>query len=197
MQYYTLQVKFWFNKIKIKNSHFRYLTVDFRYTTSITSGSQPWTIISGLRIRFLSSNYVITSGLQHLAHNIRFPTTDLFPVSNYGITSGSQSTDYNFRYSIIIKYYTSTQHLPSIQTFLEPKFNMTTNPWKYTKIINILPFISTVLQLFYKPAVCLTGKYDWTKINKMTYLSGNQAYPVIIPCPVFDNYELSPTIYSM
>jgi hypothetical protein len=26
------------------------------------------------------------------------------------------------------------------------KFNMTTNHWKYTKIINILPFISTELQ---------------------------------------------------
>jgi hypothetical protein len=42
-------------KIKIKNSHFRYSTVDFRYTTSITSGSQPWTITSGLRIRFSTS----------------------------------------------------------------------------------------------------------------------------------------------
>ena len=31
----------------------------------------------------------------------------------------------------------------------------------------------------------------------MTYLSGNKTYPVIIPCPVFDNFELSPTIYSM
>jgi hypothetical protein len=39
------------------------------------------------------------------AHNIRFPTTDLLPVNN-GITSG----------------------VPFIQTFLEPKFNMTTNP---------------------------------------------------------------------
>jgi hypothetical protein len=38
--------------------------------------------------------------------------------------------------------------------------------------------------------LCSTGIYDWTKINKMTYLSGNKAYPVIIPCPVFDNYEL-------
>jgi len=31
----------------------------------------------------------------------------------------------------------------------------------------------------------------------MTYLSGNKTYPVIIPCPVFHNFELSPTIYSM
>jgi hypothetical protein len=74
---------------------------------------------------------------------------------------------------------------------------MTTNPWKYMKIINILPFISTELQFFYKPAVCSTGKYDWMKINKMTCPSGNKTYPVIIPCPVFDNYELSPTNYSM
>jgi hypothetical protein len=29
----------------------------------------------------------------------------------------------------------------------------------------------------------------------MTYLSGNKTYPVIIPCSVFDNFELSPTIY--
>jgi hypothetical protein len=145
-------------------------------------------------------------------------------VCNHGLTSGSQSTDYNFRYSITsFKYYTNTQHLPFIQTFLEPKFNMTTNPkisttwelfiyvtiknhkttheingwwkfkivkyrtwnynrimttdpWKYTKIINILPFISTELQFFYKPEVCSTGKYDWRKINKMTYLSGNKTY---------------------
>jgi hypothetical protein len=39
-------------KNKIKNSHFRYSTVEFRNTTSITSGSQPQTITSGLRIRF-------------------------------------------------------------------------------------------------------------------------------------------------
>jgi hypothetical protein len=43
-------------------------------------------------------------------------------------------------------WFTSTQHLPFIQTFLEPKFNMTTNPWMYAEIINILPFISTELQ---------------------------------------------------
>jgi hypothetical protein len=36
--------------------------------------------------------------------------------------------------------------------------------------------------------MCSTGKYDWTKINKMTYLSGNKTHPVIIPCPVFDNF---------
>jgi hypothetical protein len=92
-------------KIKIKNSHFRYSTVDFRYTTSIASCSQPRTITSGLRIRFSTSgslypisNYEITSGFQHPPHNIRFPTTDLLPVSNYGITSGVQPRT-NFRFS--------------------------------------------------------------------------------------------------
>jgi hypothetical protein len=42
----------------------------------------------------------------------------------------------------------------------------------------------------------LTGSKS-TKINKMTYPSGNKTYPVIIPCSVFDNFGLSPTIYSM
>jgi hypothetical protein len=66
------------------------------------------------------------------------------------------------------------------------------------KIINILPFISTELQLFYKPAVCSTGKYDWAKINKMTYPSRNKTYPVIIPCPVFDlNLMLATNIHAL
>jgi hypothetical protein len=51
-------------KNKIKNSHFRYSTVDFRYTTSITSGSQPRTITSGSL--YLVSNYGITSGFNTL-----------------------------------------------------------------------------------------------------------------------------------
>ena len=82
-------------KTKIKNSHFRYSTVDFRYTTSITSGSQPRTITSGLRIRFstsgslyLVSNYGITSGLQYLISNYGITSGLQYLISNYGITSG-------------------------------------------------------------------------------------------------------------
>ena len=121
-------------KIKIKNSHFRYSTVDdFRIIASgiqlpynirfTTSGFQPRTITSGLRIRFS------TSGSQ-------------YPVSSYGLTSGSQSTYYNFRYSITSLNYIQAATCSRYQNISWTQFNVTTNPWKYMEIIKILPFIS-------------------------------------------------------
>ena len=132
-----------------------------------------------LPVHYLVSNYGITSSLQHQAHNIRFPTTDLLPVYNHALTSGSQSTDYNFRYSITsFKYYISTQHLPFIKTFFEPKFNMTTNPWVEIKcILWFFHVLYLTILNFHQPFIpCKTFKVYPRPVFSAVYL-------VYLVCP--------------